>query len=297
MGAASVREHGWRGFRYESRTVRAAAPYLAPVLLVGGAFQRKEDWGRIERGLLDHADVLAVDLPGWGSAGVLPAEYDADFLAGALCQVLDDAGLAQVNVLAGSYGTAIAYRLAQLRPARIARMTLVGTMSTMPDHLRAAVRHALDLLAAGRRQEFAEMAVAWLMSRTPDADIAAGAAVRRILLGRCASISDHEAAQFTANTRRLLRQEMIDPTVPPAPPALFTTGEHDTFTPPRLCRELAATCADSWYVEVARADHLMHLERGPELVDLASRFFGGAPVTGLPYARHTERMQAALVHH
>src|SRR5688572_26006360 len=85
----TVTEHKWDGYRCESRIVRATSePRLAPVLLVGGAFQRKEDWGRIEQGLLAHCDVVTVDLPGWGTADLLPESYGVDFLADALNHIL-----------------------------------------------------------------------------------------------------------------------------------------------------------------------------------------------------------------
>ncbi|MFC7479132.1 hypothetical protein ACFQX7_02255 [Luedemannella flava] len=57
-----------------------------------------------------------------------------------------------------------------------------------------------------------------------------------------------------------------------------------------MCRELAATCADSWFTVVRNADHLLHLQRAAELVDLMVRFFDGLPVTDLPYCRVSERV-------
>jgi pimeloyl-ACP methyl ester carboxylesterase len=74
-------------------------------------------------------------------------------------------------------------------------------------------------------------------------------------------------------------------------PTLFTTGEHDTLTPPELCRELAFTCPESWYVELARADHLIHLERPAQLVDLMVRFFDREPLDDLPYATVVEDLR------
>ena len=112
-----------------------------------------------ERGLLAHADVVTVDLPGWGAADLLPQTYGVDFLAAALDRLLDDLGLTHINMLAGSYGTGIAYRLAQVSPHRVARMALIGTMTEIPEHAAAAFRHTLELLAAGRMDEFASATV------------------------------------------------------------------------------------------------------------------------------------------
>ncbi|WP_186316213.1 alpha/beta fold hydrolase [Catellatospora sichuanensis] len=292
--AATVREHYWAGYRCHSRIVRSTRPRLAPVLLVGGAFQRKEDWGRLEQGLLTYADVVTVDLPGWGTADLLPETYGVDFLAAALDHILGELGLAQVNVTSGSYGTAIAYRLAQLHPGRVARMVLIGTMTAIPDDAADAFRHTLDLLAAGQMDEFATTTVDLSLTRDIDADITIRRQVlRRILLNRVRTATADEIAKYAANTRRLLNGTLVDFTRPPTQPALVTTGEHDTFTTPRMCRELAGTCPDSWFAVIRNADHLVHMERSAEVVDLMTRFFGDADLTDLPYCTGVHRSGSA----
>lgn len=114
-----VAAHSWQGFHCESRLVRTDSPGLAPVVLVGGAFQTKESWGRVEAEFLAHADVFTVDLPGWGRADVLPEDDGVEFLADALRHMLDEAGLDAVNLVGGSYGTAITYTFAQRHPDRV----------------------------------------------------------------------------------------------------------------------------------------------------------------------------------
>lgn len=286
----AVHTHRWEGFGYCSRVSRAADPRLDPVVLIGGAMQRKEDWGRIEQGLLGSADVVCPDLPGWGEADLLPARYGSELLAGALRHLLDDLGLERVNLFAGSYGTAIAYRLAQTDPERIARMSLVGTMSAIPDAARPGMLGILDLIASGE-SELGPKAVETLMNEDPRVDVASAAVVRRILMLRFGNLTEQELDRFVANTQRLLERELIDTSVEPAVPALFMVGEHDTLTPPELCRELALTCPESWFVMMRRADHLMHLERSGEVVDLVTRFFAKRDITGLPYAAAVEDLR------
>lgn len=288
---ATVHTHHWKGFGYASRMARSATPATDPVVLIGGAMQRKEDWGRLEQGMLAHADVICPDLPGWGEADLLPPHHGCDLLADALGHLLDDLGASRVNIFAGSYGTAIAYRLAQTSPQRISRMVLAGTMSAIPDAARPAMHSVLDLAASDAREKFGQTAVDMLMCDDPDADIASAAVVKRILTRRFGGVEPGEVAKFVANTRRLLERELIDTTVSPAVPVVFTVGEHDTLTPPALCRELALTCRESWFVEMTRADHLIHLERPAELTDLMARFFTGEPVLDLPYAARTEDLR------
>ncbi|WNI16452.1 alpha/beta fold hydrolase [Actinacidiphila sp. ITFR-21] len=286
-----VRVHSWQGYHCESRLVRTAAPRLAPLLLIGGAFQRKETWGRFEREFLAHMDVLTVDPPGWGAGDLLPDHHGVTLLADAVHHMLAEHGITEVNVLGGSYGTAIAYRIAQRHPGCVVRMALIGTMTSIPEHARAAMRRTMDLLAERRMAEYAEAAVDILMNRDRLGSIAGGAKVRRFLLRRLARLPEAEAEQTYANTRRLLSHEMIDTSCPPAAPVLVATGEYDTFTTPDLCREMAAACRESWFAEVADADHMLFLERTVELADLVTRFFAAEPLTGLPYCRGVERIR------
>ncbi|SFB83939.1 alpha/beta fold hydrolase [Streptomyces aidingensis] len=189
--SVTVRVHSWRGYRCESRIVRAPrARPATPVVLIGGAMQRKEEWGRLERRLLAHADVVGVDLPGWGAGDLLPEQHGAGFLADALAHMLAEHGLDRVNVLSGSYGTAVAYRLAQAHPSRVARMVLLSTMQRITGHARRAMDRILELADAGTdRESLAEACVALLMGGGPQgpepaAAVQSGAAVRRMLLHR-----------------------------------------------------------------------------------------------------------------
>ncbi len=287
-----LREHSWKGYRCSSRLVCSPQPRLSPVLLVGGAFQRKEDWGRLEQSLLAHADVITVDPPGWGTSDLLPDTYGVDFLADALDQMLDDLGLSQVNVVAGSYGTAMAYRLAQAHPDRVAQLGLVGTMTAIPDDAANAFRATLELLEEGRMEEFASTTVDLSLTRHVDADVTIRRKVlRRILINRVRTASVEELAKYAANTRRLLSGTLVDATVPPAQPALVLTGEHDTLTTPRMCYEFATICADSWFAVIKQADHLVHMQRSAEVADLLTRFFEGRHFIGQPYVRVVQRVR------
>lgn len=282
-------KHRLAGYTYWSRRTYSDSPRYAPVVLIGGALHRKEDWGRVEQGLLEHADVICPDLPGWGRADLLPPYLGPDIPAEAMVRLLDDLGIERVNLFAGSYGSSVGYRLAQTHPERIARMVLAGTMGGIPLESRPMMRAAVALAERGPRDRFGPAAVDALMS--PHPDIAAKAVVRRILAMRFGAADDADLAKFIANTNRLLSRDLIDPSIPPAVPTLFTTGEHDTLTPPELCRELAFTCPESWYVELARADHLIHLERPTQLVDLMNRFFSCEPLEDLPYATTVEDLR------
>ena len=186
--------------------------------------------------------------------------------------MLGELGMRRLNIAAGSYGTAIAYRLAKAHPENVGRMLLFGTMRHIPDLAQSAIRHTLDLLDAQEMHHFAQATVDLFMSQKPGARVVNGRALRRVLHTRFATADADETDKYRANTRRLLRHTVLDTASPPSHPVPVVTGEHDTFTPPRLCREMAACCADSYFAEVADADHMVHLERAQEISELGARF-------------------------
>ncbi|GHG00399.1 hydrolase [Streptomyces zaomyceticus] len=288
-----VRRHRWDGLRCESRLVRATSPRLRPLLLIGGAFQNKETWGRCEKLLLRNMDVFTVDPPGWGMADPLPSGQSVDVLADAVCHILDESGLRQVNVVGGSYGSAIAYRIAQRRPDRVGRMVLVGTMAAIPEHSREAMERALAFLDAGRMDEYAHAAVDILMNPERLDGITNGSRVRRFLLRRLTALTEAEAVQVSSNTRRLLHHAELDTSVRVPAPTLTVTGEHDAFTTPAQCRRMALACGKGWFAEVAESDHMLFLERPTEIIDLVTRFLADEPLHGLPYCTRVEQLSSS----
>ncbi|NIH79228.1 alpha/beta fold hydrolase [Amycolatopsis viridis] len=279
------------GFTYEGRKVHGSGGGLEPVVLVGGAFQRKDAWGRVERDLLGHADVITADLPGWGTADRLPPEYGVDFLADALDHLLDHVAPGPVHLVGASYGTGVAHRWAQLRPDRVRRVLLVGTMTHVTGPLRERIARSVELAEQGRHDEFTTEVLDLMLSR--EAGVQRQAAVRRCLTGLVGAMTGADVAKYLDNTRRLLDHAGDDGAVLPVP-VLVTTGEHDPLTTPRLSRAAAARCADARFTAIRGADHLVHLERPAEIVDLALRFFRGETLSGLPYCTPVEHVAGGV---
>jgi pimeloyl-ACP methyl ester carboxylesterase len=271
------------GFSYDCRTRIHPAPVLAPVVLVAGAFQHKDAWGRLEEALGEATTVITVDLPGWGGADLLPAGYDMAFLARALDHALDAAGHREVHVFGGSYGGAIAFRFAQLYPARVLSLALMGTAARIAEPLRSRLLHTISLLRAGQYAEFAQYSTRLILSQNAAAPIARATAVRRILHAVFAGISEEHALKYIEHTLRLLRQDLHSPDPLVDLPVLLGTGEHDDFTTPASCRSVAAHCTDARFTLLRHADHAVHLEVPDQLADLLLRFFTGHPLEGLEY--------------
>ncbi|MFH0180367.1 alpha/beta fold hydrolase [Streptomyces cacaoi] len=69
---------------------------------------------------------------------------------------------------------------------------------------------------------------------------------------------------------------------------MVSTGEHDLFTPPSLCRQVSSACLDARVVLVYGADHAMHLELPDLAGDLLTRFATGHSLDGLSYCHPVE---------
>jgi pimeloyl-ACP methyl ester carboxylesterase len=244
----------------------------------------------VEQKFLEEATVITVDLPGAGTADRLPPSYGFDFLTGALDRLLTEVAPGPVNVVGASYGSAVAHRWAQRHPGRARRMVLVGTMACLTDHVRARMQRSLDLLTQGRRPEFVRCVLESLVCDAPEVAVARRAAVVRSLSSALHGLSEQEVTRYLDNTRRLLAHRP-DRTAPPVTvPTLVMTGAHDPLTTPAMSREAAALCADARFTTIKDADHMVHLERPAEAVDLMLRFFTGRPLEDLEYCHPVERV-------
>ncbi|MFF1655316.1 alpha/beta fold hydrolase [Streptomyces sp. NPDC058255] len=280
-----VSSHG--GYKSEGRTLWHGDPAAETVVLIGGALQRKSAWGRFEAALAQTFHMFTVDLPGWGDADTLPASYGLDFLAGALHNLLEAAGHRQVHVLGASYGSGIAHRYAQTCPQAVRSLVLAGPLLWVPDAVREDLRRTVDLLADEHMEGFAELSADIILRSTPGERVTRQSAVRRILRSMFRDIGAADRDKYRNNTLRLLEQAP-SPQPPITAPVMVATGEHDLFTPPDLCREVASACVDARVVLVRGVDHAMHLELPDLAGDLLTRFATGQSLDGLAYCQPVE---------
>src|SRR5262249_25094190 len=98
------------------------------VVLVHGLGGFAESW----RGTLDllagRADVLALDLPGFGLSAKPRTRYDLDFFVRALHGFLNAVGVGQVSLVGHSIGGAVAVAYALTHPTRVDRLALLGAL-------------------------------------------------------------------------------------------------------------------------------------------------------------------------
>ncbi|WP_033347502.1 alpha/beta fold hydrolase [Kitasatospora aureofaciens] len=296
----------WQDMNYVCRVVhrdpdaghwRGPHPVAEPLLLLGGALQDMYAWPRLERRIAPHTPVILVDLPGTGTADDLPEEEGFDTLAAAALHLLDDLGLARVNVLGASYGAPIAYRMAQRRPDRVSRLLLSGATHRVTGTMRAFLREAVSHIegtvpgpgeslddACPALGLYADRLVSYLVNTEEHQRVQQSAAVQRLLRKQALRTTWRQARRHAACHRRVLEPALLPQGGVTGVPALVFTGEHDMTTSPRQNQDVARTIAGSTMVLLKEADHMAHLERDAEYAHLVLRFLRDEPLDGLDFA-------------
>ncbi|MCZ7431300.1 alpha/beta fold hydrolase [Streptomyces sp. WMMC1477] len=274
-----------QGYTYGCRVVPHPRPRLAPVLLVGGAFQDMYSWRRHETLLGRAATVITVDLPGWGGADALSPSIGTDLLADAAHRVIEHTGAGPCHVVGASFGALIGQRLAQRHPAAVASLALSGVAGSLTPEQADDLEELERLLTAGALAAFAERMVDSLSPRVPERAVRRGEPVRRLLSVDFLRASDDARAKMIDNLRRLRLARMVYPDPVPDVPAVMFTGEHDRATPSVHGRRLAATYPRGRSVVITEADHCVHLQRDAEYCRLLLTHFGGGDVRELPFCR------------
>lgn len=126
-------------------------PTGPPVLLLHGGAGSWTHWVRNIAPLLDAGNrVLAPELPGFGESAVPPDGHDADVLPGwlelGLSRLLGDT---PVTLIGFSFGGLVGGLWAQARPARVARLVLVGSPALSAERLAPLDLRRWDRLPAG----------------------------------------------------------------------------------------------------------------------------------------------------
>jgi pimeloyl-ACP methyl ester carboxylesterase len=259
---ARERKLRYRGYDYHYRIIEHPNPQFEPTFFISGAFQNMDSWSKFVRFFSQQTTVVVADLPGTGKADSLPSSIGFDFYSEAIARILQDANVNRVYVIAASYGTPIAYTFARNYQECVSRMVLAGTMKEIPQHLREHIHHSVSLAEQNEPEQFANYVIDnGLLCLDAAKHIAKRALTRRVL-----------TTELKNMTARLLNHPPLDLSSAPDIPVLVFTGEHDVFTLPRHCREVAAAFPDAIYTTLKDSDHLFHIERFEVVLDLLQRF-------------------------
>ena len=98
------------------------------IVLLHGLGGFGESWRKTIDVLAESADVLAVDLPGYGLSAKPRARYDLEFFTRVQHGFLDATGVGHLSLVGHSLGGAVAVTYALTHPARVDRLALVSAV-------------------------------------------------------------------------------------------------------------------------------------------------------------------------
>jgi len=278
----------FQGFAYHCRIVRQGSPGTEPLVLLGGSSQNRYAWLRHQKWLVENGTIITVDLPGYGNADFLPAEYGLDFLSACVQHMMRELALHRAKVVGSCFGGAVALRFAQHHPHHVAKLGLVGMTLAIPADYAAAVPRWERMLERGDRAQIASELVQRFMSPPGTGPVHKHQAVSRLLYGQFMAQSEDDINKSVEHNARLMSHDWYRDEPVPAVPILVCTGEYDTLCTPAMGRAVAAVLPGAAFTTITNADHLAPVERIPEFCDLISRFCTGRQLTGLLYTHPVE---------
>ncbi|MEH6373374.1 alpha/beta hydrolase [Streptomyces sp. KLMMK] len=270
------------GLSFSYQVVNSDAPAIDPVLVLGGVLQGMHGWSIMERHVLPHAGLISVDLPGAGESTPLRPEQDMETMCRAIEIIIDDLGLERVNFLGYSFGSAVAFRCAQRRPDRYAKLALGGVPVRISDKLIDLWMRGARRMLSGDANGFVDVLAEMFLCSDAEATVRNRDVVRQLVKRMTLRAVTGSAHGFRTMERSVL--ENLDPEGGlHGVPTLVFCGEHDTISSLQEQKEFAATIGDCTFAAIGEADHWVFLQRRYEASDLVMRFFTGRPLTDLDY--------------
>jgi pimeloyl-ACP methyl ester carboxylesterase len=287
---AEERDLTFDGFGYTCRIVHQGSPLTEPVLFLGGSSQDRNSWVRHEKWLSPLSQVITVDLPGYGTAGFLPATYGVDFLAATVRHLLSELAVPRVNLVGACYGGAVGLRFAQHYPQLLARLLLVGMTTRIPSDYAAAMERWSVMIEQGETATIARELADRFMSPPGTGRVRKHAAVSRLVHQQIAGQNPEQLRKSAEHNTRMMRHEWYRPEPVPPVPSLVVTGEHDTLCTPAMGREVASQLPAARFLTIDETDHLAPVERIADFADLVVRFCTDASLDALPYTSTPETL-------
>jgi len=238
-----------------------------PLVLLHGVGLRLDAWEPQPAALAATHRVTAVDLPGHGESGALPADAAlADFVAWA-AMLLDDLGCGPANVAGHSMGALIALGLAVSQPAKVKRVALLSGVYRRTAEARDAVAARAAEIRAGHFDCDGPIHRWFGDSDSP---------TRRATHGWLAGVDAH--AYATAYAAFAHGDDVYADRIGTlACPALFLTGEDDPNSSPAMSQAMAELAPRGRAVIVPGHRHMVGLT-APEAVNEALKDWLAEPL-------------------
>lgn len=124
----------------EINFVRTGPKGQPPILFVHGVGLDLTWWGaQIEEFGRDH-DVIAIDLPGHGLSGPLEGPLSFEVMTSVIINLIEHLETGPVHLVGISFGGMLAQTLTLTRPDLVRSLSLLATLCTFPEAVRAALR-------------------------------------------------------------------------------------------------------------------------------------------------------------
>jgi len=243
------------------------------VVLIHGYGESLISWRPVFDELSRHADVVALDLPGFGVSSKPAGGYTADSLASVVFGLLDRLGVRSAVFVGHSLGGAVATAAAIRDPARVSGLVLVAPALATPSLLgsggeRGAQAAEWRTLVASRyealRTRFGGIHdPAWLAEDSVQAayDAYGDSAYLRAL---ASALAEFDFSFLTPQNAAALR-----------PPTLVIWGANDPLVPLGAARGLVEAIPGAHLEVLARTWHRPHVERPREVGRLIAGFLRG----------------------
>lgn len=227
----------------------------APVVILGGAFQRFESFKKDVQMIGEHFPVLLVDLPGQGGNEQRAKDLSFEEYAHLLKSFIDCLKIREINLISLSYGSAIGFHFANYYPEHTQRLILAGTSHALRLSTRRLLEESLELLERGEDELFAQAVVLNLMNYPRRREIKGAELLARGLYRSMKRLTADEKLRYGDNTRRLLNCPHL-PEEGSNRETLVVAGEWDHFTTPFECFEVAKRHPRNVLAIIKEADHL-----------------------------------------
>ena len=256
-------------YGYAARFLHIHNPSKPSLLFVPGAFMDFDNLKYHSSRFSEYFNYFILELPGTADLPPLPVNKSVSFLGDCLAAFANQ-HIGQPFYLVGcSYGTAAAIDFASKHSELLQRLVLAGSMRTISD---TDWPRMLNLAMQGLTNQtlFAEHFVE-LVSSADRCCSKRQQTIRKAILRSLRQFSSEKRRCFTNNTLRLLTASTPDVGQIHCP-TLCLTGEHDPYTTPELCQELAEAIPSGEFATLAETDHLFHIDKPQECMDLIMQF-------------------------
>lgn len=244
------------------RAVRAGAG--ATIVLLHGYGESLIAWRAVFDRLAHRADVVALDLPGFGLSSKPASGYSTDSLAADVLRALDALGIERAVLVGHSLGGAVAAAASIAAPERVRALVLIDPAVVTSPRLDEAVRRLKTAIAEYeilRPRLTSPHDRAWLAE--PDSEstayTTAGDSTYRAALQ--AVLREFDFGYLSAGRSQLVRA-----------PTLLIWGEFDQLIPLELGEALVRELPNARLEIVRRSWHRPHVERPDDVAALIVQF-------------------------